>query len=862
MAMLNEYFSIYDSMIEKYGPNTAVLYACGSFYEVYQTSLKGNADKIAELLNITYANKKDRYFCGFGTAYVKKYLNVLLDHQFTVVIVDQLEDSATKEGSLVKRGITAIYSPSMLPLDHYDDKIMTDSDYLVHILIDEIQKKSEYIVSTVIFNNLTNQTFIEEIFVSDYNEYIERIKNIYRPREVVTIDIKDLKKNYDKLYVQNEYLGRIYVPRDTVSSVSPVEMLGLSMYPLSVMNLMSTIDFIREHNLTFLNNLERPCIIDTGDSLILELNTVDQLNVLDIPVKAVTAIGQRYLKRLLCSPFSNPKDILKRYSLINNITNTESIRKKLKSINDIAILHRKMSTDNFKYIDLYKLYNSYVTINDLFIDFNDTITEDIRSMVYKAIVEIEETFNTSLLAEGTDIFKNNTIIDELTRDTSNTEKKMLSIRQFYNDKMGNDCDFIKLCQTEQENHYLQTTKTRYNTLVSKLSDDQIKKLKPKFLNSVCKIFTEELTDLSIQLSEQQKILNDTVIKKYSEFIKNFYQMFNNCFDPLISYIEVLDHCVTSIYYRDLYGYVLPNIVEGPKSYINCKALRHPIIERLPHKEAYVANDVLLKDNGIILFGINSSGKSSLLRAVGLAVIMAQACLHVPSSFAEICPFKKIVSQVDLSDDIFLGKSSFINEMLGLKKILECSGKQTLILSDEMCKGTEYYSSISLVTSVLKKLIEDKTSFFFTSHLHQIVDQFEGTNGSNGIKVFHFKTGGSKDFSGKDSSRILEEGPGSKLYGLEVAKKIINNDNIINNAFSIRKELVDDFFVLKKSRYNAKKLIIECETCGSRSNLEVHHKVPQKEFKNTSNINGLLKNDLCNLSVLCHKCHLKITTECF
>ena len=223
----------------------------------------------------------------------------------------------------------------------------------------------------------------------------------------------------------------------------------------------------------------------------------------------------------------------------------------------------------------------------------------------------------------------------------------------------------------------------------------------------------------------------------------------------------------------------------------------------------------------------------------------------------------MISQVDLTDNLYTGKSSFITEIIGLKKILQCSGKNTLCLGDETLRGTETNSAMGLVVAMIDKLVYNKTKFFFTSHLHDIpkIKEIADLKNKNLIQIKHLSV------STKNNNiifeRILKDGPGSELYGIEVAKTIIDDPDFIDIAFNIRNDLLKNKTTPlsnKKSIYNKKKIVNSCEICESTHNLETHHISEQK----TADKNGFIKNkyyhknEKFNLTTLCHDCHLQVT----
>lgn len=929
MSMINEYFEIYEEKCKEYGPKTAVLYACGSFYEVYsidnETEKIGNAQEIANVLHIVYTSKNKNLkcsrtspnFCGFGTAYIDKYLDILLSEGYTAVIVDQLEESSNKSGKLVKRGITAVYSPSLLPLDN--DKIEgpiesdtngnTYESSLMSIFIEEIVsktviKQTSIIISFVIFNNMTNEITIIERHCNNYKDLCDIITGVfymYRSIEIIihfkdiqqledleqslaTHSIKYIKKDFNKEYfkinIQREYLKNAY-KHYKFGLIDPIEYLGLSMYSLSIINLMHCIDFVARHNINYINNIKKPTFIHENNYLKLELNTLEQLNVMGnglfkILNKTHTVLGRRYLKQLLCCPFKYTSDIINRYALINSIQDSYDIlNRMIQGILDITYLHRKMSLCNLNPNELCKLYYQYIKISDLLnynSQFNITFSqqyplnnlETLKQSCMEMIQTIENTFDLSILntSTNTDIFQKGIFqksifphIDKIIDDINNIENEIENIRQYYDSFLGS-VGQIKLNNTEQEGHYLSLTKLRYNTLSKSLDQNELKNMNPKIMSNQCKLFTTKLTEYSNKLSELQITLKKEITTQYQTFITTEYNKYYNIFPLMKEYIEILDVCLCALTCKQKYNYSQPIINDSQDSNIVIKNLRHPIIERL--NVEFIPNDITLDNNnkGYLVYGINSSGKSSLLRAIGLCVIMSQAGFFSPCSEIQLSPFHTIISQVDLTDDLFTGKSSFINEMRGLKKIINVSGPNTLVLSDEMCKGTEYFSSVSLVSSVINYLIKNNSKFFFTSHLHSISDVV-----STNVKICHL------DIQFKNDTiiytRKLQEGQGSTLYGLEVAKNIIQNNEIIDSAFKIRNELLDinnDIITLKKSHYNHSKLMSKCELCSSNKMLEVHH----INFQKNANPDGFIKgksfhkNELFNLCTLCHECHQQVT----
>jgi DNA mismatch repair protein MutS len=302
---------------------------------------------------------------------------------------------------------------------------------------------------------------------------------------------------------------------------------------------------------------------------------------------------------------------------------------------------------------------------------------------------------------------------------------------------------------------------------------------------------------------------------YTSKLQNYSQKFYKVFTELSQFIAIIDVSLSNMKCARRNNYCKPNVIDNQDSFIIAEQLRHPIIELINNDTEYIPNDITLSNEslGMLVYGLNSSGKSSLLRAIGVCIVLAQSGLYTPCKNLEYAPFNTIISQVDLSDNLFANKSSFTSEMCGLKKILSCSGKNTLVLSDELCRGTEVNSSCAIVVSTLLNLVEKDTKFFFTTHLHDL-PKIPQISSEQRINVCHLSV------ETKESTIIFERrlkpGSGSDLYGLEVCKSIIQDSNFIDIAFKIRNHIISNntnIIDKKRSRYNKKKITDECQVCN-------------------------------------------------
>ena len=315
------------------------------------------------------------------------------------------------------------------------------------------------------------------------------------------------------------------------------------------------------------------------------------------------------------------------------------------------------------------------------------------------------------------------------------------------------------------------------------------------------------------------------------------------------------------------------------SYLSIKNGRHPIIERIISTE-YISNDLDLgtgnrrspygdhSDNdlgtnnlGMLLYGINSSGKSSLAKSVGLIIVMAQAGMFVPAEL-RYRPYYQISTRLSGNDDIFKGMSSFVVEMTELRNILRNATPNTLVLGDELCRGTESISGTSLTIATIEHLISTKTSFIFSTHMHHLPSHPNISKLSEKeLRLCHLSTYYDETIGDLVYDRKLEDGPGNSVYGLEVCRSLSMDSKFITRANEIRRNLSGNESILnpKKSRYNSLIYTDVCSLCGIKSNVEntqidTHHIKEQ----NTADANGMIdtyhKNTSFNLIALCSKCH--------
>ena len=473
------------------------------------------------------------------------------------------------------------------------------------------------------------------------------------------------------------------------------------------------------------------------------------------------------------------------------------------------------------------------------------------------------------------------------------------------DTAPSDNSFVKIHETEKNNFSLIATDRRCKILEEVLSLNKSKtviliyqssffKEERQFVLEIGKdtivmekqsasnrfITSAQINKLCKDVSSIKINLIDTVAKVYSNIVNDLEQ-FQTKIEYICEFITYVDLIYAKTYIAFKHNYCKPIISKlndsklndnqsVEKSYIKAQNLRHCLIEKIQQSELYVANDITIGTNdidGILLYGTNAVGKTSIIRALGISVIMAQSGLYVPASSFTFYPYKYIFTRILGNDNLFKGLSTFAVEMSELRTILRLADSQSLVLGDELCSGTESTSAISIFVAGVQMLYNKKCSFIFATHLHEIVDYEEITELPS-VKYKHLSVLYDKETDALVYDRKLKDGPGNNMYGLEVCKSLSLPQDFLEMAYNIRMKYKPDANSVldrKKSHFNAKHIKGQCEKCGKNMATEVHHLQYQQDANNRGVIDnakdGLTfhKNHQANLLSLCDVCHDEIHT---
>lgn len=891
-TFVDDYFETQKYYENKYGKDTVVLIQKGSFYEIYgiynDEETVGKAKEISEILNIqlTSSNKnidkndrKNPNMTGMPYNSLKKYLKVLMEHNYHVVLIDQDND-----GIKPTRKVSQIFSPGT-----YDD----DFSFSNSLICIYANQSNGFGVCSIDVN-------IGKIHLYDISNYdshcqleeLYRITHSFIPSEVVVFSTTndDLKHVLNFLSFENCHS---VILEDNKTDLSYIKQLISKVYGNSVDGILSKIcigenhntlvalscalEYIHEHNENLLENLDYP-VQDVCGKMILHNSAIHQLNLLGKSKKCVfnvinmtcTHMGKRRLLYELTNPYTDIDYLCKYYDNIEQMMQGNTLDmyyEHLKHVCDIEKLVKKLSKECTKY-EIMNLYNS-LTHAKVVLGIHNECNKELEKCNL-VLDTLEKTFNFT----GCKLFKNEVHVEydnmyaKYTSVYNWIENCMKKLSKYVNKKKKGETSeqIIKLEGNSKSGYTLIATPLRGEIIksaeLSKSDFENYGEIKIKKDKSKCTIYSESINDKLHQLIKNEEHFKDLEASFMKEFVSDFYKLHNIHLMQISDKVSEIDVLYSKAKLSQTYNYCKPQIKQSYCSYINAKNLRHAHIELLDSSVEYIPNDVYINpnenDTGILLYGVNGSGKSCYSKALGLCIILAQIGMWVPCDSFQFSPYHRLFTRINCDDNIFQGQSSFFVEMTELKSILKYSDQNSIVIGDEICKGTEDVSALAIVGSTIEHLLNNNSGFVFATHLHRL-PQLSCLKDRADFKIMHISVDFSDNHQYLKYTRKLCEGICDSVYGLEIANYILQNPQFYRNAYKLRNEVISKPKLMntKKSKYNKGLFVDSCEICGSRTDLEVHHIEHQKTTQmKQGNKTQKSKNDISNLVVMCETCHDK------
>jgi DNA mismatch repair protein MutS len=905
-------FDEYEAYVKKYkneyGQRTIVLLECGSFFEIYNdgTDLV-DMKEMSDLLNIVVSKRNKSIpevsrnnfeMAGFPSHALKKFINILLNANYTIVLVTQ-----TTPPPNPKRAVTEILSPGTNL-----DVTFAESNNLMVVYFEESERHNSNINDTSIGCSIidlsTGKSFIYETssFMNDANypfDELHRLLVTYAPKEIELLSDNDtfltlesLKNNIDfgnvcihdklqkmdpevkKQSFQNEILKKVY---SNTGILSAIEYVDLERRPLARTAFIRLLQFAFNHREDILNNISKPEFINPNTFLCLSYNTAQQLDItnntkthslLSILNNSTTAIGKRYFKHRLLNPLLDIDTITKDHDTIDAMTQTtmETTRGILKTTYDIERLFRKCVIGNIQPNDFYNLIITLKALLQIDDDskpesnITDTLEYinlhiNIQNLVLFTIENIDATLFPQS-PEFQDVYDMQHKLEENIKYFTDTVAQINTLGD-----NSTQLNFFKLDCNDKDGYYITSTLKRFNDVLK--SNPKYKDFTAKSFTSSVKITHPGFEKRNSEIMRLKHKINTTCAKYYKDFIRSFEAMFTQYMGDVVRFIEYIDFITTCKYNATIFKLTRPHFVSSPDSFIKAKGLRHLIVERMQRQIQYVPNDVTLgipDEKGMLLYGINSAGKSSLMKSIGIAVIMAQAGMYVSAHSLELSPYKNIFTRILSCDDIFRGQSTFTKEIIELRNILRRADSTSLVIGDELCSGTESISALSIVSAGIITLSARNSSFIFATHLHDLVN-IEEVSALTNVKIYHLSVIYDEQSKVLVYDRKLKPGNGSTLYGIEVCKSLDLDHAFLSLANNIRQKILgipsSMLQSTNPSKYNSKVYKDMCKVCNKVPASEVHHIKEQHTASSDGYIDTHHKNIEHNLIPLCETCHNRV-----
>jgi DNA mismatch repair protein MutS len=766
----------YNDIKFKY-PNTVLLFRVGDFYETFGQ----DAVLASKVLGIVLTKRgagstSETELAGFPHHSIENYLPKLVKAGHRVAICDQLEDpKLTKK--IVKRGVTEIVTPGIVINDGVLDQ--KKNNYLASIYFEKnecgisfldvstgdfyISQGDFKLIDQLISNFSPNEILVSKPSKNKFNELIGSTYNIYPLDDWV----------FDSSYSKNRLLDHF----DTKS----LKGFGVEDIQLGITAAGSIIHYLgdTEHNnLSHISNLQRIfpdsyVWMDKFTMKNLELfnsNSSNGFNLSETIDDTITSMGSRRLKNWIAFPLVEKKDIKMRQEIVSSIIDDNEVSDQLdinlNSISDIERLMSKIATYKISPRELVYLKNSLESVKKIKQSLSD-ISGNLKS--YGKTIPVSDSIVsliTKTLKEDSpvSILKGDFINDNYSNELDELRSIRSSGKEYLNQILERESEITKIPSLKISfnnvfGYYIEVR----NTHKDKVPEDWIRK---QTLVNAERYITQELKEYEEKIINADEKIKDLELKLFLKLIDNLQDSLTTLklISERVSVIDILN----SFSKRAIkYKYICPEIIDEKK--IEITQGRHPVIEaNLPHGERYVPNDILLdKDQQIIMItGPNMSGKSAILRQTALITILAQIGSFVPAKKMRFSIVDRIFTRVGASDNISMGESTFMVEMNETASILNNLTDHSLILLDEIGRGTSTYDGISIAWAIAEFLHENKNNphVLFATHYHDL-NEMESI--FKGIKNFNVSVKETKE--DVVFLRKLVKGGSNHSFGIHVAK---------------------------------------------------------------------------------------------
>ena len=783
-----------------------LFFRLGDFYEMFfDDAIKASKELGLTLTSRNKEKGENVPLAGIPYHTANPYISKLVSKGYKVAICEQVEDPKTVKG-IVKREVIKIITPgTVIDIETLDDK---SNNYLAAIRIIEnmigiayldittgefkvveVESDKEYIN---LFNEL-NKIEPREILITNsfyenvkdkMEDFIQKMDGVITPIQVVR-DSEEMLLNYFNI-ISLESFG-IKNKKAIIGAAAMALDYAISMQ-LDGELIIEKIEFINNKNFADINLI-------TKKNLELLKNQREKTtygSLLWVLDKCKSSMGTRLLKRYINNPLLDIHEIKKRQNdveyFINNVLIREEIKEKLENVYDLERLVAKIIFGNENGKDLIALKNtvkSSVEIiyilkeNNFFNDINLEILLNIYKLIEESILD-EAPFS---VREGGMIKTGyNSELDEIHKIMNNGKDYLLEIEAREKETTG--IKNMKIKYNKVFGYFIEITKSNLEMVPENYIRKQTLSNAERFITPELKKYEDTIINSKARIEEMEYYL----FKEISAKIKEEKSLLIKLAEKL-AYIDVIISFSTIAVEND---YVKPEINKNfDLEIING---RHPVVEKLIGKSDFVSNNTLITENErfIVLTGPNMSGKSTYMKQIALISIMAQIGSYVPATQAKLPIVDKYLTRIGASDDILSGQSTFMVEMSEVSNILNNATENSLIILDEVGRGTSTFDGVSIATAISEYIHEKiKAKTIFATHYHELTDLEKKYKNVVNYRIEVNEKNGKVMFL-----RNIVKGGADKSYGIEVAKlaglpkEILKQSKKILNRLEQKKELIE------------------------------------------------------------------------
>jgi DNA mismatch repair protein MutS len=790
----------YNAIKVKY-PDAMLLFRVGDFYETFGDDAK----KAAEVLSITLTKRgagsdSETALAGFPHHSLNTYLPKLVKAGMRVAICDQLEDPKMTK-TIVKRGVTELVTPGV----SLNDEVLQSkkNNFLAAIHFDKKQLGISFLdVSTG-----------EYLIAQGNTEYIDKLLQNFAPSEILVQKqnkqqfLEVFENRYYSFYLddwvfQTEYANETLQNHFEVKSLKGFGIQDLKCAIIAAGAVLYYLSETQHNQLKHIQNISRIAEdnyvwMDRFTVRNLELynpNSVNAVTLLDVIDKTISPMGGRLLKRWLALPLKNIDSIKNRHELVKHFIDSDSLSQtvtyQLKQISDLERLVSKIATGKANPREIVLLKDSLKAILPIKKELEKSKNKAVSALgnQLNSCTDLIEKISQTLFDDApVNLNKGNAIANNVHQELDDLRTISSSGKQFLDAMLARETErtgisSLKIAFNNVFGYYIEVR----NTHKDKVPEEWIRK---QTLVSAERYITEELKEYETKiLGAEEKIqaLEQEIFSKLLQYIIQFVDLIQNNAKTIAKIDCLLGFSVLAIDNN----YVRPIMDESTD--LDIKNGRHPVIEKqLPIDQSYIANDVVLNRNQqqiIMITGPNMSGKSAILRQTALIVLLAQMGSYVPAHNAKIGIVDKIFTRVGASDNISMGESTFMVEMNETASILNNISERSLVLLDEIGRGTSTYDGISIAWAIAEFLHEhpSKTKTLFATHYHELNEM---TVTFERIKNFNVSVKELKD--NIIFLRKLVSGGSNHSFGIHVAKLAGMPNMVIHRANKILKKLEEN-----------------------------------------------------------------------